>query len=172
MGATYDQTELVRITLRWPYKRFLWRGRESFACTEIAPIDSKLIETQCNSASRALPKLATLREDDIVVIDNLGGHGSKIVRRLIRAAGAKPFFLQKYSPDLNSIEHIFAKLKRLLRKAEVGPRLSAPQSTALAPITPRSTPTSSRKRRIWANLNASRFKALAWPTTSRHPSDI
>ena len=36
----------------------------------------------------------------------------------IRAAGAKLFFLPKYSPDLNPIEQVFAKLKHLLRKAQ------------------------------------------------------
>src|SRR5262249_30469081 len=41
---------------------------------------------------------------------------SKVVRALIRAAGAKLLFLSKYSPDLNPIEQIFAKLKQLLRK--------------------------------------------------------
>jgi DDE superfamily endonuclease len=35
----------------------------------------------------------------------------------IRSAGAKLFFLPKYSPDLNPIEQVFAKLKHLLRKA-------------------------------------------------------
>jgi transposase len=59
----------------------------------------------------------TLRPDDIVIIDNLGSHKSKAVRQLIRAAGAKLFFLPKYSPDLNPIEQVFAKLKHLLRKA-------------------------------------------------------
>jgi transposase len=38
------------------------------------------------------------------------------VRQLIRSAGAK-LFLPKYSPDLNPIEQVFAKLKHLLRKA-------------------------------------------------------
>lgn len=37
--------------------------------------------------------------------------------KLIRSVGAKLFFLPKYSPDLNPIEHVFAKLKHLLRKA-------------------------------------------------------
>jgi transposase len=60
----------------------------------------------------------TLRPGDIVVMDNLGSHRGKIVRRLIRTAGAKLFFLPKYSPDLNPIEQVFAKLKHLLRKAE------------------------------------------------------
>jgi len=39
------------------------------------------------------------------------------VRQLIRSAGAKLFLLPKYSPDLNPIEQVFAKLKHLLRKA-------------------------------------------------------
>jgi transposase len=61
--------------------------------------------------------LPTLRPGDIVIIDNLGSHKGKAVRQLIRAAGAKLFFLPKYSPDLNPIEQVFAKLKHLLRKA-------------------------------------------------------
>ena len=59
----------------------------------------------------------TLRPGDIVILDNLGSHRGKAVRRAIRAAGAKLFFLPKYSPDLNPIEQLFAKLKHFLRKA-------------------------------------------------------
>ena len=59
----------------------------------------------------------TLRSGDIVIIDNLGSHKGMAVRRAIRAAGAKLFFLPPYSPDLNPIEQLFAKLKTLLRKA-------------------------------------------------------
>lgn len=61
--------------------------------------------------------LPTLRPGDIVIMDNLGSHKGKAVRRLIRSAGAKLFFLPKYSPDLNPIEQVFAKIKHLLRKA-------------------------------------------------------
>ena len=61
--------------------------------------------------------LPTLRPGDIVVMDNLGSHRSKTVRQLIRSVGAKLFFLPKYSPDLNPIEQVFAKLKHFLRKA-------------------------------------------------------
>jgi transposase len=60
--------------------------------------------------------LPTLKHDDIVVMDNLGSHKGNVVRQLIRSAGAKLFFLPKYSPDLNPIEQVFAKLKHLLRK--------------------------------------------------------
>ena len=59
----------------------------------------------------------TLKPGDIVIMDNLGSHKGKAVRDLIRAAGAKLFFLPKYSPDLNPIERLFSKLKHLLRKA-------------------------------------------------------
>jgi len=59
----------------------------------------------------------TLRQGDIVIMDNLGSHKGKAVRELIRSTGAKLFFLPKYSPDLNPIEQVFAKLKHLLRKA-------------------------------------------------------
>ena len=58
-----------------------------------------------------------LKPGDIVIIDNLGSHKGKAVRQAIRAAGAKLFFLPKYSPDLNPIEKFFAKLKHWLRKA-------------------------------------------------------
>ena len=61
--------------------------------------------------------LPTLRQGDIVILDNLGSHRGKKVRTLIRSAGAKLLFLPKYSPDLNPIEQVFAKLKHLLRRA-------------------------------------------------------
>ena len=59
----------------------------------------------------------TLKRGDIVVMDNLGSHKGKAVRRAIRDAGAKLFFLPKYSPDLNPIERFFAKLKHWPRQA-------------------------------------------------------
>jgi transposase len=62
--------------------------------------------------------LPTLSLGDIVIMDNLGSHKRQAIRRLIRAAGAKLFFLPPYSPDLNPIEQVFAKLKTLLRKAD------------------------------------------------------
>jgi len=75
------------------------------------PIDGENFRTY---VERVL--VPTLREGDIVIMDNLGSHKGKVVRDLIRAAGAKLFFLPKYSPDLNPIEQVFAKLKHMLRK--------------------------------------------------------
>jgi transposase len=59
----------------------------------------------------------TLRPGDIVVMDNLSSHKVAGVREAIAAAGATLYYLPPYSPDLNPIEKLFAKLKALLRKA-------------------------------------------------------
>ena len=61
--------------------------------------------------------IPTLKPGDIVVIDNLGSHKAKRVRTALRAAGVSLLFLPPYSPDLNPIEQVFAKLKALLRTA-------------------------------------------------------
>jgi transposase len=58
-----------------------------------------------------------LAEGDIVVLDNLGSHKGKPARAAIRAKGAHLLFLPPYSPDLNPIEQVFAKLKHLMRSA-------------------------------------------------------
>ena len=62
--------------------------------------------------------IPALRPGDIVVFDNLGSHKGSEVREAIRAAGARLIFLPPYSPDLNPIEQVFAKLKTLLRKQD------------------------------------------------------
>jgi transposase len=59
----------------------------------------------------------TLHHGDIVVMDNLSSHKVAGVREAIEAAGAELRYLPAYSPDLNPIEQLFAKLKALLRKA-------------------------------------------------------
>jgi transposase len=59
----------------------------------------------------------TLHPGDVVIMDNLGSHKGAGVRAAIRAAGAKLLFLPPYSPDLNPIEQVFAKLKLMLRRA-------------------------------------------------------
>lgn len=60
----------------------------------------------------------SLQPGDIVVMGNLGSHKSKAVRVALRAAGARLFFLPKYSPDLNPIEQAFAKIKHWMRLAQ------------------------------------------------------
>ncbi len=61
--------------------------------------------------------IPTLTPGDIVIMDNLSSHKVAGVREAIEAAGARLVYLPPYSPDLNPIEQLFAKLKALLRKA-------------------------------------------------------
>ena len=59
----------------------------------------------------------TLEPGDIVIMDNLPAHKVKGVREAIEAKMASLVYLPPYSPDLNPIEQLFAKLKAMLRKA-------------------------------------------------------
>jgi len=60
----------------------------------------------------------TLRSGDVVVLDNLGSHRSHAVRNAILNVGAKLAFLPPYSPDLNPIEQVFAKVKHWMHMAQ------------------------------------------------------
>ena len=66
--------------------------------------------------------MPTLREGDIVVMDNLSSHKVSGVKEAIESVGAKVLYLPPYSPDLNPIEMVFAKLKSLLRKHSIPER--------------------------------------------------
>jgi transposase len=59
----------------------------------------------------------SLKEGQMVVMDNLGAHRPKRVRELIEERGCELLYLPSYSPDYNPIEEAFAKIKDLLRKA-------------------------------------------------------
>ena len=109
-----------RLTAKVPHGR--WKTMTFLAALRHDRIDAPwFIEGPIDGESFRLyvekVLLPTLRPGDIVIMDNLGSHKGKAVRQLIRSAGAKLFFLPKYSPDLNPIEQVFAKLKHFLRKA-------------------------------------------------------
>lgn len=58
-----------------------------------------------------------LSPGDVVVMDNLPAHKADGIEKAIEAVGASLLLLPPYSPDLNPIEQMFAKLKASLRKA-------------------------------------------------------
>ncbi len=109
-----------RLKAKAPYGH--WRTMTFLAALRCDRIDAPCVLDQpVNGESFALwvqrflvPSLA---QGEIVVMDNLASHKRPAVRKAIRAAGAKLFFLPPYSPDLNPIEQMFSKLKHLLRKA-------------------------------------------------------
>ena len=60
----------------------------------------------------------SLRGGQVVVMDNLSAHKGERVKELIEGRGCELIYLPSYSPDLNPIEEVFSKIKRLVRKAE------------------------------------------------------
>ncbi len=62
--------------------------------------------------------LPELKPGMIVVMDNLTPHKAPAVAEMIKGAGAELWFLPPYSPDLNPIELMWAKVKQLLRTAK------------------------------------------------------
>lgn len=81
-------------------------------CVMDGPVNGRCFQAYIEQAL-----VPTLAPGDVVILDNLGSHKGEAVRRAIRKAGAHLLFLPPYSPDLNPIEQVFAKLKTLLRKA-------------------------------------------------------
>ena len=57
-----------------------------------------------------------LNEGDTVIMDILPAHKIAAVRKIIEKADARLLYLPPYSPDLNPIEMMFAKMRALLRK--------------------------------------------------------
>jgi transposase len=80
----------------------------------------------------------SLREGQVVVMDNLGAHRPKRIRELIEARGAELVFVPSYSPDLNPIEQAFSKIKNILRRlgGRTHEALLEAMEEALSAITP------------------------------------
>ncbi|XKM40704.1 IS630 family transposase [Rhizobium ruizarguesonis] len=76
------------------------------------------INGQCFLAYVEQQLVPVLKPGDIVIMDNLGSHKAAAVRRAIKAAGARLWFLPPYSPDLNPIEQAFSKIKHWMRLAQ------------------------------------------------------
>lgn len=60
--------------------------------------------------------LPTLREGDVVVMDNLHAHHREEIREMLESVGAKIEYLPVYSPDFNPIEMMWSQIKSLIRK--------------------------------------------------------
>ena len=80
-----------------------------------------------------------LKPGDTVVMDNLSSHKSGSVKQAIEGVGAKLMFLPPYSPDLNPIENMWAKVKARLRAEakRTKPTLTDAIGRALKTITPK-----------------------------------
>jgi hypothetical protein len=85
-----------------------------------------------------LPALRRTRPDAVLVMDNLAAHKAPRVRALLDASGFGYRYLPAYSPDLNPIEPIWAKVKAGLRRvaARTAEALHEALGPALASVTP------------------------------------
>jgi transposase len=161
----------MRLRAKVPHGR--WKTMTFLAALRSDRIDAPwLIDGPINGARFRIyveqVLVPTLKPGDIVIMDNLGSHKGKAVRRAIRAAGAKLIFLPKYSPDLNPIEQVFAKLKHLLRKAAartadtvceaIGRLLDTFNATGVRQLL--------RKLRIPTNLKSSRSRRFSGSGTA------
>lgn len=109
-----------RLPAKAPYGH--WKTMTFLAALRVDRIDAPCVFDGPINAERFLAYveqilLPTLRPGDIVILDNLNSHKGKAVRQAIRTNGSHMLFLPPYSPDLNPIEQVFAKLKHFMRKA-------------------------------------------------------
>ena len=74
--------------------------------------------------------LPSLRVGLTVIWDNATFHKSAQIKALIESVGCKLIFLPPYSPDLNPIEHYWAKLKAHIRRIKQG-QMTIPEALAL-----------------------------------------
>jgi len=63
-------------------------------------------------ACKLVPKLWN---EAVVIMDNCSIHLSKNIEELITAAGTRLIYLPPYSPDFSPIEHLWSKIKSILR---------------------------------------------------------
>ncbi len=85
-----------------------------------------------------LPELRRAKPDAVLVMDNLPAHKAPRVRALLDRSGFGYRYLPAYSPDLNPIEPIWAKVKAELRRvaARTAEALHQALGPALDAITP------------------------------------
>lgn len=109
-----------RLHAKVPYGH--WKTMTFLAALRCDRIDAPCVLDQPINAACFLEYVEqflvpTLSPGDVVIMDNLSSHKRHVIRAAIRSVGARLLFLPPYSPDLNPIEQVFAKLKHLMRKA-------------------------------------------------------
>jgi transposase len=62
--------------------------------------------------------IPVLPKNSIIVMDNASFHKGQDIQDILRQNGHKLIFMPPYSPDLNPIEHLWAKAKAIKRKLQ------------------------------------------------------
>ena len=105
---------------RVPYRR--WQTTTFVGALRVTGLTAPLVldgplTTAAFRAYVAQFLVPTLHPGDLVILDNLAVHKDPVSAQYLERAGAQFVFLPPYSPDLNPIEQVFAKLKALVRGA-------------------------------------------------------
>jgi transposase len=117
----------------WTVLGALTRSGMLAAMTIEAATDSEVFRAYVDEV--LVPRL---QPGQVVILDNLAAHKAAWVREVIEGAGCTLRYLPPYSPDLNPIEMIWAKLKSYLRgvKARARGVLEEALAAGLRRITP------------------------------------
>lgn len=91
----------------------LWLDGSTAAMVVPGPTDAAVFQAYVEQVL-----VPNLQAGDIVVMDNLAPHKMAGVAEAIEAVGAEVWYLPPYSPDLNPIEKLWAKVKAFLRKVK------------------------------------------------------
>lgn len=73
-----------------------------------------------------------LKKDGIAIMDNMGTHHSKEVKKVIKDLKINVVYLPPYSPDLNPIEKMWSKIKSILRKLKTRNLNNLPEAIGYA----------------------------------------
>ena len=111
-AASIAGRALVTVVAIMTFLAALRRDRVAAPGLLDGPIKGALVQISVEQV-----RVATLASGDVVIIDNLGSHKGAAIRAMVRKTGARLLFLPPYSPDLNPIEQVFAKLKHFMRNA-------------------------------------------------------
>jgi transposase len=64
----------------------------------------------------------TIRQGEVIVLDNLGAHRASRIEQVAEQRGATVIWLSPYSPDFSPIEMMWSKIKAYMRAAKARTR--------------------------------------------------
>ena len=105
-------------------------GKRAMDATPINTPAGTTAQRFCEYMGKQL--IPSLEKDDVVIMDNMRSHHTKIVTELLDKAGISYLYLPPYSPDLNPIEKMWSKMKSFLRKRKVRVAAELPEAVKAA----------------------------------------
>jgi len=105
------------------------RGAEATMLIE-GSVDKLVFNAYCEQVL-----LPTLKQGDVIVLDNLGAHRASRIEEIARGCGARVIWLPPYSPDFSPIELLWSKVKAYLKKVKARTQEELEKAIAAALLT-------------------------------------